>query len=52
MQEVVDTTDMLAHLATTKLIDLGDQAIEELTVVGHDDSGAVESTDGLLEHIL
>ena len=43
---------MLAHLAAAKLIDLGDQAIEELTVVGDDDSCAVESTDGLFKHIL
>ena len=43
---------MLAHLATTKLIYLGDETVEELTVVAHDDDGAVELADGLLEYIL
>ena len=42
---------MLAHLAAAKLIDLGHQAVEELTVVRDDDSGAVEGLDGFLEHV-
>ena len=43
---------MLAHLATAKLIYLGDEAIEELTVVANDDDGAVELANGFLEYIL
>ena len=43
---------MLLHLAAAKLIDLGHQPIQEFTVVTDDDGRAVESPDGLLQHIL
>ena len=43
---------MLTYLSTGKLIYLIYQSVEELTVVAHDDSGAVECLDGFLQHIL
>ena len=49
---IVDTAQMLTYLATGKLIYLIYQSVEELTVVAHDDSGAVECLDGFLQHIL
>ena len=42
---------MLFHLATTKLEDLGDQSVKEVTVVGDDDRRAVECFDGFFQHI-
>ena len=43
---------MLSYPATSKGIDLGDEAVEELAVVGNHNDGAVEGGDGLLQHIL
>ena len=48
----VDTAEMLADLAAAKLIDLADKAVEEVTVVADDDSGAVEGLHSLLEDVL
>ena len=43
---------MLADFPATELIDLADQAVQELTVVADDDGSTVEGTDGLLQHVL
>ena len=50
-EEVVDATEVLAHMPTPKLIDLAHQSVEEFSVVRHDNGGTVERLDGLLEHI-
>ena len=42
---------MFFHLSATKLIDLGDQPVQKLTVMAHDDSRAVKGIDGLFQHI-
>ena len=52
IQPVVDTTQMLPDLTAAELIHLGDQSVQELTVVADDDGRAVESLDGLFQHVL
>ena len=42
---------MLSHLSASKLIDLGNEAVKEFTIVRDNDSCAVESLDGLLQHV-
>ena len=43
---------MLAHTTSTELVNLRDEAIEELAVVRDKDGGAVKGADSLLQHIL
>ena len=51
-QVIVNAAQVLTNLAATKLIYLIYQAIEELTVVAHDDGSAVECLDSFLQYIL
>ena len=51
-QIIVDAAQVFTNLAATKLIYLIYQTIQELTVVAHDNGGAVECLDRFLQHIL
>ena len=51
-EEVVDAPDVFAHAAAAELVDLGDQAVQEVAVVAYDDDGAFERGYGLLQHVL
>ena len=42
---------MLAHFAATELINFRHEAVEEVTVVAHNDEGAVKILQRLLEHV-
>ena len=50
-QELVDAAKMLAHFAAAELIDFRHKAVEEITVVAHDDERAVKILQRLLEHV-
>ena len=52
LKELIYATQMLAHTLMAKLIDLGHQAVKEVTVVAHEDERTVIVLQGLLEHIL
>ena len=52
IEKLVDAAEVLAHTLVTKLVDLGDEAVEEVAVVTHDDEGAVIVLQGLLKHVL
>ena len=52
LNPVIHATQVLSDLAATKLIDLRNQSVEELTVVRDNDSGTVEGFDSLFEHVL
>ena len=43
---------MLADATAAELVDLGDKAVEELTVVADDDGRTVEGADSLFQHVL
>ena len=43
---------MLFHLTASKLIDLRNQSVEELTVMTHYDGCSVKGTNSLFQHIL
>ena len=51
-QEVIDAAEVLTHASATKLIHLGHQSVEELTVMAHDDGSTVEGLNGLFQHFL
>ena len=42
---------MLAHFPATELIDFRHEAVEEVTVVAHNDEGAVKILQRLLKHV-
>ena len=48
---VVDTAQILADVAAAKLIDLADEAVQELAVVRDDDGRTVKGLDSLLQHV-
>ena len=43
---------MFPYSSASELEDLGDQTVEELTVVADDDGRTVEGANGLLQHVL
>ena len=49
---VIYTSQMFAHLASAKLIDTLNKAVEEVAVVAHYYHRAVEIAYGLLQHVL
>ena len=51
-QEVVNATDMLTHLSTTKFIHTAHESIEEITVVAHHNHRAIKLLHGILQHVL
>ena len=52
LHEFVDTFEVLGDLPATELIDLADEAIEEVTVVRDEDERAIIVEEGLLEDFL
>ena len=52
LHEFVDTFEVLGDLPTPELIDLADEAVEEVTVVGDEDERAIIVEEGLLEDFL
>ena len=51
-EEFVNATEVLAHALVAELIDFGDKAVKEITVVAHDDEGSIEIDKGLLQDVL
>ena len=47
LNPVIHATEVFPDLTATKLIDLRNQSVEELTVVRDNDSGTVEGFDSL-----
>ena len=52
MQVVVDATDVFANLVIGEFIDLVDESIEEIAVVGNDNCRSVEIPVRLFENLL
>ena len=52
LQPIVDTADVLGHMARAELVDTRHQAVEELAVVRDDDDRAREVKDGFLQDVL
>ena len=50
-QEFVDAAKVLAHFAAAELIDFRHEAVEEITIVAHDNERTVKILQRLLEHV-
>ena len=48
---IIDATEMFLDMAIAEFIYFGNQTVEELSVVTHDDGCAVESENGFLQYI-
>ena len=51
-QELIDASDVLTHLSTTKFIHAAHKSIKEITVVAYHNHRAIELLHGILQHIL
>ena len=51
-QEVVDSTDVLTYLSTTKFIHTAYESIEEITVVAHHNHCPIKFLHSVLQHVL
>ena len=52
LHKLIDAFQMLRHFLVSELIDLRDQPIQEITVVGYDDQRPVKVKQRLLQDIL